>query len=62
MRILLVEDEPRVARFVAKGLRERSYAVDIAGDGESAAPAKKSRSRKTATAEEAPAARRRKTA
>ena len=30
MRILLVEDEPRVARFVAKGLRERSYAVDIA--------------------------------
>jgi two-component system copper resistance phosphate regulon response regulator CusR len=25
-----------VARFVAKGLRERSYAVDIAGDGESA--------------------------
>ncbi|HEY7546781.1 MAG TPA: response regulator transcription factor [Blastocatellia bacterium] len=36
MRILLVEDEPRVARFVAKGLRERSYAVDIAGDGESA--------------------------
>ncbi|HEU0186007.1 MAG TPA: response regulator, partial [Blastocatellia bacterium] len=34
MRILVVEDEPRVARFVAKGLRERSYAVDIAGDGE----------------------------
>jgi heavy metal response regulator len=36
MRIQLVEDEPRVARFVAKGLRERSYAVDIARDGESA--------------------------
>jgi heavy metal response regulator len=36
MRILLVEDEPRVARFVAKGLRERSYAIDTAGDGESA--------------------------
>jgi two-component system copper resistance phosphate regulon response regulator CusR len=36
MRILLVEDEPRVARFVAKGLRERSYAVDTAGNGESA--------------------------
>ncbi|HEY7184200.1 MAG TPA: response regulator, partial [Blastocatellia bacterium] len=34
MRILVVEDEPRVARFVAKGLRERSYAVDIARDGE----------------------------
>src|SRR5215475_13018985 len=36
MRILLVEDEPRVASFVAKGLREQSYAVDIAGEGESA--------------------------
>lgn len=36
MRILLVEDEPRVAHFVAKGLRERSYAVDVAGDGETA--------------------------
>jgi two-component system copper resistance phosphate regulon response regulator CusR len=36
MRILLVEDEPRVANFVAKGLRERSYAVDVAGDGEAA--------------------------
>jgi two-component system, OmpR family, copper resistance phosphate regulon response regulator CusR len=36
MRILLVEDEPRVARFVAKGLRERSYAVDSAAEGESA--------------------------
>src|SRR5215475_3269281 len=34
MRILVVEDEPRVARFLAKGLRERSYAVDIARDGE----------------------------
>ena len=36
MRILLVEDEARVAGFVAKGLREQSYAVDVAGDGESA--------------------------
>ena len=36
MRILLVEDEPRVAHFIAKGLREQSYAVDIAGDGEEA--------------------------
>src|SRR5215813_2631890 len=36
MRILLVEDEPRVASFVAKGLREGSYAVDIAMEGESA--------------------------
>lgn len=34
MRILLVEDEPRVAGFIAKGLREQAYAVDIAGNGE----------------------------
>ena len=33
MRILLVEDEPGVARFVAKGLREQAYAVDVATDG-----------------------------
>jgi two-component system copper resistance phosphate regulon response regulator CusR len=31
-----VEDEARVASFVAKGLRERAYAVDIARDGEQA--------------------------
>jgi two-component system copper resistance phosphate regulon response regulator CusR len=36
VRILLVEDESRVAGFIAKGLREQSYAVDIAADGESA--------------------------
>ncbi|MEW6735986.1 MAG: response regulator transcription factor [Acidobacteriota bacterium] len=36
MRILLVEDDTRVARFVAKGLREQSYAVDVAADGDSA--------------------------
>jgi two-component system copper resistance phosphate regulon response regulator CusR len=36
MRFLLVEDEPRVARFVAKGLRERGFAVDRAQDGEEA--------------------------
>ena len=36
MRILLVEDESRVAAFVAKGLREQTYAVDIATDGEQA--------------------------
>ncbi len=36
MRILLVEDEPDAARMVAKGLREEAYAVDVAGDGESA--------------------------
>lgn len=36
MRILLVEDEPDAARMVAKGLRERSFAVDVAADGEAA--------------------------
>jgi len=33
MRILLVEDESRVAGFIAKGLREHSYAVDLAVNG-----------------------------
>ena len=33
MRILLVEDEPSAARFIAKGLREAAYAVDVAADG-----------------------------
>lgn len=36
MRVLLVEDENRVAGFIAKGLREQSYAVDVAADGERA--------------------------
>jgi len=36
MRILLVEDDRRIARFVAKGLREQAYAVDVAADGDEA--------------------------
>jgi two-component system copper resistance phosphate regulon response regulator CusR len=36
VRILLVEDEPRAAQVLAKGLREQAYAVDIARDGERA--------------------------
>jgi two-component system copper resistance phosphate regulon response regulator CusR len=36
MRVLLVEDEPRIAGFISKGLREQSYAVDVARDGEQA--------------------------
>jgi len=36
MRILLVEDEPSAARFIAKGLREAAYAVDIASNGAAA--------------------------
>jgi two-component system, OmpR family, copper resistance phosphate regulon response regulator CusR len=34
VRILLVEDEPRVAGFLAKGLREQTFAVDVAREGE----------------------------
>lgn len=33
VRILLVEDEPRAAQMLTKGLREASYAVDVVGDG-----------------------------
>jgi DNA-binding response OmpR family regulator len=33
MRILLVEDEPRAAQVLAKGLREQAYAVDVASNG-----------------------------
>ena len=36
MRVLLVEDEPAAAKILAKGLREQSYAVDVAADGEDA--------------------------
>src|SRR5438067_586072 len=34
MRILVVEDEKRIADFIARGLKEERYAVDIAYDGE----------------------------
>jgi len=34
MRILIVEDEKRIADFIARGLKEEHYAVDIAYDGE----------------------------
>ena len=37
MRVLLIEDEPDAARILAKGLRERSYAVDVLPDGRNAA-------------------------
>ena len=36
MRVLLVEDDSRIARFVAKGLREQSYAVDVSSTGDDA--------------------------
>lgn len=34
MRILLVEDEERIASFIARGLEEAHYVVDVAKDGE----------------------------
>ncbi len=36
MRLLLVEDERKVASFIARALRENSYAVDIAESGQKA--------------------------
>ena len=36
MRILLVEDDSRIARFVSQALREQAYAVDATADGEDA--------------------------
>jgi DNA-binding response OmpR family regulator len=36
MRLLLVEDEPRAAQLLSKGLREQAYAVDVAHDGHQA--------------------------
>jgi len=37
VRILLVEDELDAARMLAKGLREQTYAVDVAADGDAGA-------------------------
>jgi len=34
MRILVVEDNPKVASFIKRGLQEERYAVDLASDGE----------------------------
>jgi heavy metal response regulator len=34
MRVLLIEDEKRMASFIARGLKEAHYAVDLAYDGE----------------------------
>jgi two-component system, OmpR family, copper resistance phosphate regulon response regulator CusR len=33
MRILIVEDEAKTARFLTKGLSEAGFVVDVAGDG-----------------------------
>ncbi|MCH6580535.1 MAG: response regulator transcription factor [Nitrospinae bacterium] len=34
MRLLIVEDEKKVAGFIKKGMEEETYAVDVAYDGE----------------------------
>ncbi len=36
MRILVVEDDPDMSRFIARGLGEQSYAVDVAATGDAA--------------------------
>ncbi len=36
MRILVVEDDPRMAGLLSRALRESGYAVDIVGDGKGA--------------------------
>jgi len=33
MRLLVVEDDPRLARLIARGLREEAYAVDVCANG-----------------------------
>jgi DNA-binding response OmpR family regulator len=34
MRLLIVEDEAKIAGFIKRGLKEEGYAVDVAADGE----------------------------
>ena len=34
MRILVVEDDPKIASFIERGLREDGYVVDVARDGD----------------------------
>ena len=36
MRVLVVEDEPKMAELLARGLREEGHAADVAGRGEDA--------------------------
>src|SRR5689334_5832995 len=36
MRILVVEDQPKMARLIRRGLREDGFSVDVAGKGEDA--------------------------
>ena len=34
MKVLVVEDEKKTAGFLRKGLTEKGFDVDVAGDGE----------------------------
>ncbi len=34
MRILIIEDEHKIANSIKKGLEQETYAVDVAYDGE----------------------------
>src|SRR5262245_2068142 len=34
MRILIIEDEPKAARYLQRGLSENGYVVDVTSDGE----------------------------
>jgi len=36
MRILLVEDEEKVSRFIERGLKAERFVIDVAGDGKTA--------------------------
>src|SRR5262245_66048594 len=36
MRVLVVEDDRKVASFIQKGLEEEGYAVDVLNDGDDA--------------------------
>jgi len=38
LRLLVVEDEGRIAQFLKKGLSERGYCVVAVGDGDGDAP------------------------
>ena len=34
MKVLLIEDEPNTVTYLCQGLREKGYAVDVAGSAE----------------------------
>jgi two-component system, OmpR family, response regulator len=36
MRILLIEDDPKIGKFITQGLAQAGYATDLAADGEAA--------------------------